>query len=411
MSIDWVNSLLLFGVLQGVLLALALGFMASQNHRANRVLALLVLVFSFDLLMEVVYNSGWYREWPFLIGLETPAQFLYGPLLLLYTRLLIGQKAKQFRSAFWHFLPALSTLILWGEFYFSPAAYKIDHLDQLFAQSRIDGETLAYWIFLLVHVLAYSAVVLGLIIAAQASLKDHYSALEKVNLRWLLVFIGAIAVSWLAAATQVFIVGLGIDIVSHWLMLPTVTIVLTIYLIGYAGFSQPKIFVGENPTHESPQYPMGEHARSPSVESETTELSDTSEKQPESRPHELKTTFRLSPERIDLLERKLTQLIECQQIFLNPVLRLRTLSETINVPEHHLTILFNEHFGVRFYDFINQRRIAFAKQLLESVEHQNKSVLEIGFEAGFNSKSSFYRLFKSATNQTPAQYRKAKLNF
>lgn len=405
MEIDWVNSLLLFGVLQGILLAAALGLMSSPNVSANRLLALLVLVFSFDLFMEVVYNSGWYRDWPLLIGVETPVQFLYGPLLLIYSRLLIGQQPTGIRSSIWHFVPALFIGILWSEFYLLPATNKIEITDQLFAQASIDIETLAYWILLLVHVMIYSAVVLKSILSAQANLKDHYSDLARVNLKWLLVFICAIAISWLAAASQVFVIASGIDIESHWLMLPTVTIVLIIYLIGYVGFSRPKIFTGDPSSLERLPDSIGEDAEQVNYKVEDENTASSNKPIEDSSGHS-KAAFQLSPERIDLLERKLNQVIEEQQIFLDPDLRLRTLSETLNVPEHHLTILFNGHFGVKFYDFINQRRIEFAQQLLRSHEHQNKSVLEIGYAAGFNSKSTFYSLFKNTTNQTPAQYRK-----
>lgn len=410
MQIDWVNSLLLFGVLQGVLLALALGLMTSQSKGANRVLALLILVFSFDLFMEVVYNSSWYHRWPFLIGLETPLQFLYGPLLLLYTRLLIGHPSVSLRTFIWNFLPTFFMVILWSGFYFSASADKIEHIDQLIANSSVDSETLVYWVILLVHVMVYSTIVLQLILNMQSSLKDHYSALEKVNLSWLLVLVGAIVVSWLAAATQVCVIASGISIDNQWLMLPTVSIVLTIYLIGYTGFSKPKIFTGENASPINGEVSKRESTESHHHTDTRTESSRIIDNQSEAATRDKKSSFQLSAERIELLERKLNQLIEQQQIFLNPELRLRTLSETLEVPEHHLTILFNEHYGVKFYDFINQRRIKFAKQLLASSERQNKSVLEIGFAAGFNSKSTFYSLFKKATDQTPAQYRKKKEN-
>jgi AraC-like DNA-binding protein len=63
----------------------------------------------------------------------------------------------------------------------------------------------------------------------------------------------------------------------------------------------------------------------------------------------------------------------------------------------------NKHF----FDFINEYRINDAKKLLKDPTKKEITVLEILYQVGFNSKSSFYTAFKKATNQTPTAYRKS----
>jgi AraC-like DNA-binding protein len=49
------------------------------------------------------------------------------------------------------------------------------------------------------------------------------------------------------------------------------------------------------------------------------------------------------------------------------------------------------------------------KQHLANPEMAKQSIIELAFLAGYNSKSSFNRLFKLDTGQTPSQYRKHAL--
>ena len=65
---------------------------------------------------------------------------------------------------------------------------------------------------------------------------------------------------------------------------------------------------------------------------------------------------------------------------------------------------YNPFFN--FFDFINQFRIDEARSILKNPEKKQFTVLEILYEVGFNSKSSFNTAFKKHTGLTPTQYRK-----
>jgi len=51
-----------------------------------------------------------------------------------------------------------------------------------------------------------------------------------------------------------------------------------------------------------------------------------------------------------------------------------------------------------------------AKSYLKNPEFSNYTITAIGLEAGFNSKSSFYEVFKKATGTTPFSYKKEGLS-
>jgi AraC-like DNA-binding protein len=91
--------------------------------------------------------------------------------------------------------------------------------------------------------------------------------------------------------------------------------------------------------------------------------------------------------------------------YLEDQLTLQKLAKGINLPEKQLSQLINQHIGKHFFDYINEFRIEEAKKLL--TEQSELTVLEILYQIGFNSKSSFYTAFKKETGQTPIAYRKS----
>ena len=84
--------------------------------------------------------------------------------------------------------------------------------------------------------------------------------------------------------------------------------------------------------------------------------------------------------------------------------KLNDIAKELNMTSHKLSQLLNDNFGKSFAVFINEYRIEEAKKLLK--ENNQYTLEAIGFEAGFNSKSTFYAIFKKLTNQTPSEYQK-----
>jgi AraC-like DNA-binding protein len=91
--------------------------------------------------------------------------------------------------------------------------------------------------------------------------------------------------------------------------------------------------------------------------------------------------------------------------FLDPSLTIQELSKQVNIPVRDLSILINHHMNKHFFDFINEYRIEKAKEILKDASKSKVTILEILYEVGFNSKSSFNTAFKKHTNQTPTEFR------
>ncbi|WPO77415.1 helix-turn-helix transcriptional regulator [Flavobacterium sp. KACC 22761] len=106
---------------------------------------------------------------------------------------------------------------------------------------------------------------------------------------------------------------------------------------------------------------------------------------------------------IALLKKYMTE----KEPFLDPSLTIQELSNQINIPVRDLSILINHHIDQHFFDFVNEYRIQKAMNILKNPLKNDLTVLEILYEVGFNSKSSFNTYFKKYTNLTPTAYRNA----
>jgi AraC-like DNA-binding protein len=111
-------------------------------------------------------------------------------------------------------------------------------------------------------------------------------------------------------------------------------------------------------------------------------------------------------ERGELAFSQVDDFIVERQKFLDPNLSLDSLADELGKSTSHLSKLMNTHAGSNFSDYINKYRIAEAKKLLADDSFDAYTIVAIGLECGFNSKSTFYTAFKKFTGQTPTAYRK-----
>ncbi len=110
----------------------------------------------------------------------------------------------------------------------------------------------------------------------------------------------------------------------------------------------------------------------------------------------------INMEHVALIEKAMLE----DQVYINPTLSLERLSKAIHITEKNISNIINRHYGVNFYEFINSYRIKEAQKILQQPEFSNKSITEIFYDAGFNSKSVYNTLFKKEFGETPSQYRK-----
>ena len=103
---------------------------------------------------------------------------------------------------------------------------------------------------------------------------------------------------------------------------------------------------------------------------------------------------------------QLFRFMEQEKPFLEEGLTLKDLAERTGISLRDLSRIVNEKLHKNFNDFINFYRVEEAKQLLLLQGEKEMSILDIAFEVGFNSKSSFNSVFKKQTGMTPSFFKK-----
>lgn len=101
----------------------------------------------------------------------------------------------------------------------------------------------------------------------------------------------------------------------------------------------------------------------------------------------------------------LRDFMQAHEPFLDSTLTVQRLANQMKVPARDLSILINHHLDQHFFDFVNEYRIQKAMKILKDPAQKEMTVLEILYEVGFNSKSSFNTAFKKYTDLTPTQYK------
>lgn len=134
-------------------------------------------------------------------------------------------------------------------------------------------------------------------------------------------------------------------------------------------------------------------------------LFKTNEKE---KPKEKYQKSKLKEDDIGHLKKKVQRIAE-EQLYLDPELNLDQLSDHLKVSKYALSQFFSIVYETNFKDYINYLRCEHAlKHILEQNSTQN--ILEIAYQSGFNSKTSFYRAFNKVFNCTPLEYKQRNLN-
>jgi AraC-like DNA-binding protein len=390
------SSLLLILFSQGILFALLLlvkGFKTA--NKSYKWLSLFTFLCSCYLLPWMLGHAGWYSLQPYrdvLFYIPTQQQLLIGPVIFYYTQSLLNPAFKINRRNWWHLLPALlyalysivvfiTDKVVLHEYYFY-ANGKDKDLDKWYQFAGLLSMLFYGWLSLRYYQL-YKKIIYQAISYADAVLLGwvkkyllSFFAMQVIML-CLLVF----SPSW-GGFTQKWWYYFLFGCLTYYIAL-TAYVNQKTAVIGFIksfGANQPVyLLYPENNLPFQPQEKML-LTMQPAVDKAT----DAAELEP--------------------FKKRIKESLEQEKIYTNPDLTLPLLAQQAGISVAVASKVINLCFGLNFNDFINQYRVDAVKQLLLTGEHQRQTILSIGFECGFNSKTTFNRSFRKITGLSPKEF-------
>lgn len=353
--------------------------LSQKNNRrlGNMILAGFLLSKAITEVGGVLYHFEELRtliigQAPYLFYYDYPFHFVYVPLLFLYI-LFLTKKDFSFKKIYWsHFI----LFILFCVFFI--AKYHVGNAE-LLREKLQNGAQFTPLEDLLLNLAEYlqffGYAVASLIVLKKyrQNIKEVYSSIEHINLSWLnFVVFGFTGWKLLRLIEEVLWIATGSYSVMYLYVVAEIVFLTFVCVMFLKGLKQPVIFAGYDENQFRRKY-------------EKTLLSD-----------EAKAEY------LD----KLSLYMGRQKPHLDPLLSLNDLAEKVAIPPHHLSQVINSCLNQNFYDFINSYRVKESQRLLSKQHSDQKTVLEILYETGFNSKSAFNLAFKKFTGMTPTQFRK-----
>ena len=295
-------------------------------------------------------------------------EFLLGPSLYFYVKSLAYSDFKLEKRQWVHLIPfVLHLIFMVSVFHVHGAEVK----RELLADTNFIYSTrfAIYMISIHIHFLSYSIASLFVLMAYRSKLKNLYSTIDRIQLSWLRFITAAFILIWVSGLINLLLQISGNSILIPWPLL-ICGIFLFANIIVFKGLKQPEIFTGIKETNEKQRY--------------------------------RKTT--LPQHEMDRYLKKIKQYMGTEKPYLSPSLTLNELAQRLSLPPHCISQVINRCLNQNFYIFVNSYRIEESKRMLVETTERKKTVLEILYETGFNSKSTFNHVFKKQTGMTPTQY-------
>ncbi len=124
-------------------------------------------------------------------------------------------------------------------------------------------------------------------------------------------------------------------------------------------------------------------------------------------PGQIYPRFKLDPN-LDTRTKKNVQMLidsmEKEQLYLDKRLTKNQLAAHLKLSLAQLSSLLKEQLDIGFNDFVNYYRVEAVKKMMNDPKNKDFTFLSIAGDCGFNSKTSFYRIFKNFIGLTPAEY-------
>jgi AraC-like DNA-binding protein len=382
---DWIvqNLKVLFsflGAIQGFILAVVVLFYPQEHSTSNRILSAFIFVQAYLLIASRIV------EW---MPADT-SWIIYSLRLLVYISLFLYVKSLYSHINWrkqWVHLPIWLIDILRIRaitLYKVPRALETDGYVYQFFGSTLEILSI-FWLFATMAL--YFFLTYRELIKYRKKAEENFSDLNAVGVKWakqiffgryiiglvdyLLIFVAFTFVEWYKPYNGI----LNVIIYTGFL-----------YFITIKGKLNPRIYqlrmIQEKP------------------EEQKEEILEESDHKPEK---EL-------TEEHQLIAQNVLKLMEEQKLYREEGLSIKQVADELGVQLYMVSQSINLALGKNFFELVNGYRVEEAKSMIMDEKYNHLSMIGIGFESGFSSKTAFNTAFKKHTGITPSEYKRLGVN-
>ncbi len=362
---------LLFGFVQGWVYAVLFWLRGWRQGRLSDVLfGCLLVTFVFEIWEYMLGFGGVEILWQELSFFPRTFSLLLPPLAYFYLKSQFNVDFRFQKRDFWHAIPFLLDagyhLIVFAQGqafvkYWEENVHGPLYLDFIELGARFASQILYfYWAYQLFR-------------EYRQWVPSQYSDTESISFAWFRNFLLAFLVSNLFGwAMTLLDLWLQLDFWHDWW--DELFNAALIYYLAIAGYAQ--------------------------MQPRKLHFSDTSE--PENAT--VSKLEKLTESDLQRLKNQLERLMAEEKAYLEPELSLTDLAQRLSTNPSILSAVINATLGKNFNDFVNEYRVDAVKKMLKDPAASHYSLLGIGLECGFNSKSTFNRVFKKIVGIAPGDF-------
>jgi AraC-like DNA-binding protein len=372
LSFNWINLVILFGALQGLIFTIILLF--QKKHPGAKFLAAFLFVLSYNGFETFNWMSGLDRYYMFFDMFGYVVIYGIGPSIYLYVRALLypEQKisAKQIASHFslliFQFVSRVA-IIVYHILWINKIVVSDISSMQLMAIVWTYAEPLSVAVFLCYLVASIKEF---RNFSKDRQIKSIGKEGQQIVFKWiksLLFCLVIMGIGWVLTVIAPYVLTIPFD--SHYYPIE-LGMVVFIYWLVLNGYHKMKLI----------------YLKPVSSISDTVSAIDH-----------------------DKLYKQLQTAMEEERLYLDPELNLSKLASHTGISSKIISAILNQHHQTSFNDFINGYRVREVSKLMVSPGSQQYTISGIAFEAGFNSQATFQRAFKKQTGMSPREFMNNRL--
>lgn len=344
---------------------------------SNKLLAIVFIMISIVVINLYLIVIRVEISVPQLLFIDDTFMFAYGPLLYLFTQSVLFKDYILQKRSIVYFIPFIVAICVVIGIVMSVNTETISLTTEQINSQQIPKYFLIGGILMLIHVFYYLFKSKNEVNKVLGKVKEQYSSFNQDNFKLLRFILNSFIILFSLSLIHSLLPFVG---VKNGLL---VTLLLMILFMFYFINSVLLKLLNQS-------------------SSESGAITQTSFEEKEKY-----AGSRLSKTDLNAYVNRLGDYMKNKERFLDSELSINDLSSELEISSKMLSQIINEGFTCSFFDFVNKYRIDAAKAFFLNQDNEKRTIQEVMYDSGFNSKSSFNTAFKKFTKVTPTQFKNA----